>query len=232
MMGKQTNWTGWLRAHPGFDAGLVDAPSRSSVIRRSAPNTTTTGVDRPTPRHIIRVTTHEGPPPARRIPARTEKPQTRIRAVATHNKRGLLANRSPLFYLVSICTLLLLGWWLISALVHWVNVTLDDWHYGRPRTYQTDADVGHGGMSHFTAQNLDGQIYIFEIRRDDPTKSRLYGGPAFTGSEASLTVATIAFKDVNGDGLLDLMVLVGGQQVQILLNTGDGFRKQEVERNI
>jgi hypothetical protein len=228
-MSKQTNWTGWLRAHPGFDAGLVDAPSRSSIIRTRAPITTTADGERSTQSRVIRVTTDEGPPPSRRTRAPTEVPQTRIAQVRAQNKRSWLADRPPVFYVVSAFLLLLLGYWLISVLMHWVAVTLDDFRYGRPRTYQTDADVGHGGVSHFTAQNLDGQIYIFETRRDDPTKSRLYGGPAYTGNDADLAVVTITFKDVNGDGLPDLIVLDNGEQAQILLNTGDGFKKQEME---
>jgi hypothetical protein len=44
-------------------------------------------------------------------------------------------------------------WTLGSMLVNWWSVTQDDWHYGRPRIYQTDAVVGHNDSaanpSHF-----------------------------------------------------------------------------------
>src|SRR5437868_1136344 len=57
---------------------------------------------------------------------------------------------------------MILGWLSFSALSSWWSVTQDDWHYGRPRTYQTDAVVGHEDSpshpSHFIALNLNGKI--------------------------------------------------------------------------
>jgi hypothetical protein len=51
-------------------------------------------------------------------------------------------------------TLIFLG----QLLLAWVNTSLDDLHYGRPRTFQVDAVVGHGDSaatpSHFLALNL------------------------------------------------------------------------------
>ncbi len=59
----------------------------------------------------------------------------------------------PLLYLgVGMLGMLVL-WMLLSAALGWFNTTLDDFRYGRPRTFQTDAWVGHneqnGVKSHF-----------------------------------------------------------------------------------
>src|SRR5437660_2151721 len=47
-------------------------------------------------------------------------------------------------------------WVLGNMLISWWNVTQDDWHYGRPRTFQIDAMVQHNhdslqSPSHFIA---------------------------------------------------------------------------------
>src|SRR6266487_4661311 len=51
---------------------------------------------------------------------------------------------------------------------------LDIWHYGYPRTYQTDAVVGHGDSlahpSHFIAINLDGHLEVIELSGGDPKR--------------------------------------------------------------
>src|SRR6266702_8787437 len=52
---------------------------------------------------------------------------------------------------------MLVGWVVLTMLSNWWQVTQDDWHYGRPRTYQSDIAVGHNDSaanpSHFIALN-------------------------------------------------------------------------------
>lgn len=58
----------------------------------------------------------------------------------------LYERRFPVHWLVFAGIALLvmiLGWLTLSALGSWWQVQQDDWHYGRPRTFQTDAVVGH-----------------------------------------------------------------------------------------
>src|SRR6266516_5757488 len=64
--------------------------------------------------------------------------------------------KHPMFY-IGICLVILVvfltAYTLIPpALQKWS----DDRTFGYPRTYQTDANVGHGGMSHFIAVNEHG----------------------------------------------------------------------------
>lgn len=70
--------------------------------------------------------------------------------------------------LVGLTMLLMaVGWMGLMALANWWHVTQDDWHYGRPRTYQMDAVVGHNDLpanpSHFIALNLNRHIQVIEF---------------------------------------------------------------------
>ncbi len=55
--------------------------------------------------------------------------------------------------------IMIIGWLSFSALSSWWSMKLDDWHYGTPRIYQTDAVVGHEDSashpSHFIAVKWD-----------------------------------------------------------------------------
>jgi len=113
--------------------------------------------------------------------------------------------------------------WVVAG---WVNTTLDDLHYGRPRTFQIDAFVGHnesaGIPSHFVALNLHGRLEVIELPGGDPTRAGIYLGPQLYGPNADLVPVTLSFKDVNGDHRLDLILHFQGTQV-VFLNTGTGF---------
>ena len=104
--------------------------------------------------------------------------------------------------MIAMLTLWVLG----TMLVNWWNVAQDDWHYGRPRTFQMDARVGHNDVvtaSHFIAMNLDRHIIIIEFPGGDPTKAKDYIGPTLFGDGQELNPVTLSFKDVNGDGKLE-----------------------------
>jgi len=124
-------------------------------------------------------------------------------------------------------TLVLLGWLLLSEAAVWTQHALDTWHYGYPRTYQTDAVVGHGDSlahpSHFIAINLDGHLEVIELAAGNPAHAHIYVGPTLTGTEASQVPVTIQLQDVNGDGRPDLLLLFNGIQV-VYLNTGTSFQ--------
>jgi hypothetical protein len=117
-------------------------------------------------------------------------------------------------------------WVLGTMLVSWWNVTQDDWHYGRPRTFQIDVRVGHNGdvtPSHFIAMNLNRHIIIIEFPGGDPTKAKDYLGPTLFGDGQDLTPVTLSFKDVNGDGKLDMLVHIQDQTF-VFINDGTQFR--------
>lgn len=116
-------------------------------------------------------------------------------------------------FIVGIAMLtMIVGWLSFSALSNWWTVTQNDWRYGRPRTFQTDAVVGHtdspSNPSHFIAMNLNRHIIIIEIPGGDPSKARIYTGPTLIGPGQDLAPVTLTFQDVNGDGKLDMIVNV------------------------
>jgi hypothetical protein len=120
--------------------------------------------------------------------------------------------------------IMIIGWLTFSALSSWWQVTQDDWHYGRPRTYQADAVVGHGDSqanpSHFIAINLNRHIVVIEIPGGDSSKAKMYTGPMLIGPGQDLAPVTLTFKDVNGDGKLDMVVNVQGTHFVFLNQNG------------
>lgn len=126
-----------------------------------------------------------------------------------------------LVYLVlgMLCACVLL--WLGQLLWNYGTMVSDDLHYGRPRTTNVDHFVGHGNMpSHFTALNLNGQIYIIEIPGSDPSNSHLLVGPHLYGQGSDLAPVTISF--VGDAHHPDLLITVSNIQVRFR-NTGNDY---------
>jgi hypothetical protein len=125
---------------------------------------------------------------------------------------------------ICICIGIILAVVVPRAWQHW----RDGVDYGYPRTYQADANVGHGNphapSSHFLALNLGGTLEVIEIPGGDPAKypPRLYRIASLSGTEADLVVLTVRFADINGDGKVDLIAGYDGNDV-ILFNTGKDF---------
>jgi hypothetical protein len=131
--------------------------------------------------------------------------------------------------------IMVLGWIAFSALANWWQVTQDDWHYGRPRTFQVSAVVGHNDSSdnpsHFIAVNLNRHIMIFEIPGGDESKTKIYYGPTLLGDGQDLTPVTLTFKDVNGDGKPDMIVNVQDTHF-VFINEKGSFRPARSGENI
>jgi hypothetical protein len=114
------------------------------------------------------------------------------------------------------------GFFAFSALGTWWQVQQDDWHYGRPRTAQYDAVVGHNrdsaaNPSHFLALNLNRKVIVIELPAGDPARAKIYLGPTLLGDGQDLTPVTLSFEDRNGDGRPDLNIHIG-DQVLVFLN--------------
>lgn len=141
--------------------------------------------------------------PARANPTRTEDlPERYQRHLRFH----------WLFFVGLAMMTMLIGWILLTTVANWWSIQQDDWQYGRPRTAQYDINVGHGTAqhpgSHFIVENLHRQIIVIEIPADDPGKAKIYVGPLLIGPGQDLTPVTLSFKDLNGDGKLDLIINV------------------------
>lgn len=118
-------------------------------------------------------------------------------------------------------------WIGFSNLLNWWQMHQDDSAYGRPRTFQIDAVVGHndssGNPSHFTAINLDRHVIVIEIPGRDPTKARIYPITTLFGDGQELTPVTLSFKDVTGNGLPDMEIHIRDQTI-VMVNENGQFR--------
>jgi len=114
----------------------------------------------------------------------------------------------------------------IAAFSSWWRVYQDDLHYGRPRTFQLDAVVGHGDSAsnptHFIFMNLRRQVEVIEIPGGDVSHTRIFIGPVLYGDGQDLTPVTGEVQDVNGDGKPDLIVHIQDQQI-VFINDGTTF---------
>ena len=119
---------------------------------------------------------------------------------------------------------------LLSSFSSWWQVHQDDVTYGRPRTYQVDAVVGHNdspaNLSHFIFLNLNRHVVIIELPGGDTSHSRIYNGPTLFGDGQNLTPVTAEFRDVNGDGKPDMIVRIQDQRL-VFINDGTQFVPQQ-----
>lgn len=132
----------------------------------------------------------------------------------------------PLLYIgVGLFGMLFL-WTVLSATSGWFSTTLDDIRYGRPRTFQMDAWVGHNEQmvpSHFVALNLKGRVEVIEFPGGDVTHAHVYVGPQLYGAGSDLVPVTLRFVDVSGDKKPDMLISLQGSQ-SIFINDKGGFR--------
>ena len=190
-----------------------------------------TTIQKATPKGIMRVTKHRGPPPVRpqgpppiqprasRYKTQTKEPETR----PSVKRRKPPGQVHPLVYIGLCLGIMLFGWILLGIVANWLQVEHDNLQYGYPRTTQAEQDVGHGGVSHFIVVNLRGHIFITEVVSDHPEKSRLYTGPVLSGTGSDLAVATVSFQDPHNNGSLD-MVLTVANTTYAYPNGPNGFQ--------
>jgi hypothetical protein len=159
---------------------------------------------------------HEGVPPQQTTPLPHQKAAVQPR----HRVHWSLIFGIGMVAMLSL-------WVLGNMLVNWWNITQDDIHYGRPRTFQVDAVVGHNDSvsspSHFIAINFNLHIQIIEFPGGDTTHARIYQGATLYGDGQNLAVVTLTFKDVNGDGKPDMIINVANTHI-IYINDGGQFR--------
>jgi hypothetical protein len=123
--------------------------------------------------------------------------------------------------------IMLLLWFALLHLMSWVQLTLDDLHYGRPRVSQLDAVVGHHDSlahpTHLLAVNLGGATEFIEWPGGDVTKLKVYIGPQLFGPDANLAPVTLQAADVNSDHQPDVIMRVQSSQI-VWVNEQGGFR--------
>lgn len=123
-----------------------------------------------------------------------------------------------------LAMVLFVGWGNASAALAAHNL---DAKYGYPRTWQTDAVVGHDDSrahpSHFIFENLHGRILVTEYPGGDPSRFKIYGA----GTVADGVPVTGRFADIKGDGKPEMFVDIGtdtpNTQTVIFANDGKEF---------
>lgn len=136
------------------------------------------------------------------------------------------ARRFPLVAIVLGMAMMALLAFTLSSIGSWWQMHQQDVTYGRPRTFQVDAVVGHNDSaanpSHFIFLNLNRHVTIIELPGGDTSKARIYNGPTLFGDGQDLTPVTGELRDVNGDGRPDMIVHIQDQTL-VYLNDGTQF---------
>ncbi len=130
----------------------------------------------------------------------------------------------PILIGMLVMALLVYG---LSSFSSWWRIHQDDTQFGRPRTFQLDAVVGHtdspANPTHFIFLNLNRHIEIIELPGGDSAHARIYPGPVLFGDGQDLTPVTAEIRDVNGDGKADIIIHIQDQQL-VFINDGTQFR--------
>jgi len=194
-------------------------PHTPSSARRYAPPPGTYVQDN------TRFTVRYGAPPCQRQPAPAQQNvyTDDLDEPTMQHKRG----KHWLFY-AGVGMLVMLTMWVVgSMVVNWIGNKLDDMQYGYPRTFQIDAVVGHNDStqspSHFIVLNLNRHVEIIEFPGGDPTKARVFLILTLVGDNQELTPITVSFKDVTGNGKLDMLIHIQ-DQVIVMVNDNGTFR--------
>jgi len=140
-----------------------------------------------------------------------------------HHKRSI----HPLLYLgvgmVAMAALFLL----LSSAATWIQTTKDDLTYGRPRTFNIDAVVGHNDSAvnptHFIALNLNRHVEVIEQPGGDASKMKVYQITTLFGDGEDLTPVTLSFRDLTDNGKLDMLIHIQDQTL-VMINENGTFR--------
>jgi hypothetical protein len=152
------------------------------------------------------------------------------------NKRIVIHDEPPpkkkshwlLFTCIGMLAMVVLWFLLQLAGAWWTNQQLYA-AYQYPRMSQADEVVGHSDSTdhptHFIFENLRGQVIVIEFPGGNYTRARIYKGPTLYADNADQIPVTAEFKDVNGDGKVDIVLRIQDQRL-VFYNTGTEFKEQ------
>jgi hypothetical protein len=136
-------------------------------------------------------------------------------------------NIGSVAYIITGALALVAIYLLLSSVVGWGQVMLDDMRYGRPRTFHLTANIGRpeeaNAPTHMIAMNLDRQVVVLEIPGGDSSRTRALPGPYLFGAGEDLTPVTMRLEDVNSDQLADLIVQVKNEEM-VYINRDGSFQ--------
>src|SRR5215216_5501016 len=148
-------------------------------------------------------------------------------AQAAQPRGGALHRIQILAYGVTLILAAAAIYVIVSLLLGKASVLVDDLRYGRPRTTQIDAFVGHeetnGQPTHLMAINLNRQVMVIELPGGEAAKARSLSGPYLFGANEELTPLQLHLQDMDGDGKPDLLLDIRQEQL-VYLNRDGVFR--------
>jgi hypothetical protein len=206
----------------------------SSAIRLSNPNNLT-GSQRTINTTAQNPRTGQNPQPRRTMqqpvaPLPTSMQARPGRNITIPQPEAVKAHRNIHWLLyIGVGMLFMLTLWVVGSSVLAFGIAkYNDIVYGNPRTFQTNAVVGHGGdspehPSHFIAINLNRHIIVVELAAGNPANSYSYAGPYLFGPGGDLTPVTLEFRDVTHHGKPDMLIHIQDQTV-VFVNDGTKFR--------
>jgi len=216
----------------GNDDAIYDTRTTTSARRYNTTTTPTTQQPKTVVRYHVRrqqvparrsrVSQEQGRPSPAPLQDRYTEPQ---RTQTQRAKTVSLSQWHPAVYIILTIVVGLLVFGGVAFGLNWWQRFQDDLHYGRPRTFQCDARVGHHDArtpSHFIVVNLDKQIKIIEFPGGDATHALVYQGPTLVGDGQDLTPVTLEFRDVNGDGKPDMIVHIQDSRTVFVNTTLNG----------
>ena len=113
---------------------------------------------------------------------------------------------------------------LLSSAGTWIQTTKDDLTYGRPRTFNIDAVVGHNDSAanptHFIAINLNRHVEVIEQPGGDSSKMRVYQVTTLFGDGEDLAPVTLSFRDLLGNGKLDMLIHINNTVIAYINDNG------------
>lgn len=163
------------------------------------------------------------------------------RQISQHPQSSKIHQLQHMHWLFLVGLIMMIGlilWITGTAALAWGIQRYYDLRYGIPRTYQVDQVVGQGGdspahPSHFIALNENHQAIVIELQAGDPTQSFSYIAPIYNdNSEAPVT---LEFRDINGDGKLDMLVhihFLTQEQIAVFINNGSQFLRSNGKYHI
>jgi hypothetical protein len=222
-----------LRHRPSFTgaaAAMTEESQPQPLIQRASRMRNTTTDETRQTQGAPKETTETFRSPPTRSGARTEpdpfEKEKQRSPISRRFQSFSRRTRMVAIFMASIIVTLLLVF-LYQQVTNIVTTTLDDQRYGRPRTFQVDAFVGHErgkNPSHFIAINLQGHIEIIELPGGHAADVHEYSVPQrLVGPNADLVPPTLQFVDTNRPGIKDMILRAGDIQVHFT-NDANAFQ--------
>jgi hypothetical protein len=106
----------------------------------------------------------------------------------------------------------------------WGQRRLDDLRYGFPRSAHTSGIIhpedAMGMPTQIITLNIDGQVSTLVLPGGDAAGVQVLEGPYLVGRDGPYAVPHPTLQDINGDGQVDLLVMIRGEAIVYMNEQG------------